>query len=75
MGPRWLRRLRLVIGYDSWLHVDRLAIAVIALVVCSLFGWDDGAPLAAAIFLVFALMNATLALIAWGARLSRLREP
>lgn len=70
MGPWWLRTVRLLIGYDSWLHVDRLGIAVISVIVCSLFGWDDGGPLAGAIFVAFAITNASLAFIAWGVRLS-----
>jgi uncharacterized membrane protein len=69
-GPWWLRTIRLLIGYDSWLHVERFAFVVIAVVVCTLFGWDDGGPFAAALFLASAGLNAALALVAVAARLT-----
>ncbi len=69
-GPWWLRTIRLLIGYDSWLHVERFAFVVIAVVVCTLFGWDDGGPFAAALFIASAGLNALLALVAVTARLT-----
>jgi len=73
LGPSWLRALRLLIGYDSWSRTERLGIVVISALVCTLFGWDDGGPFAAALFLAIASVNAALALVAWGARLSARR--
>jgi hypothetical protein len=69
-GPWWLRTTRLLIGYDSWSHTERLALALISTVVVLLFGWDDGGPFAAALFIAVAAVDAALALVAWGARLT-----
>jgi hypothetical protein len=41
---------------------------VISIVLCTLFGWDDGGPFAAALFGAVAIVNAALAVIAFGAR-------
>ncbi len=70
LGPWWLRISRLLIGYDSWSRTERLGIVVVSVIVCTLFGWDDGGPFAAALFLAIAAVNGTLALVAWAARLS-----
>jgi hypothetical protein len=70
LGPWWLRISRLLVGYDSWSRTERLGIVVISVIVCTLFGWDDGGPFAAALFLAIAAVNAGLAVVAWGARLS-----
>jgi hypothetical protein len=43
------------------------------LLVTTLFGWAKGGPFAAALFVAVALVNAVLALIALGARLSSAR--
>jgi len=69
-GPWWLRTTRLLIGYDSWSRTERFGLVAISTVVLLLFGWDDGGPFAAALFLAVAAVNATLALVAWGARLT-----
>jgi hypothetical protein len=71
LGPWWLRSARLVIGYDSWSRTERLGIVVISVIVCTLFGWDDGGPFAAALFLAVATVNLSLALIATIARATR----
>jgi hypothetical protein len=71
LGPWWLRSARLVIGYDSWSRTERLGIVVISVIVCTLFGWDDGGPFAAALFLAVATVNLSLALIASLARATR----
>jgi hypothetical protein len=68
MGPWWLRTARLLLGYDTWSRTERLGLVVISAVLCSLFGWDDGGPFAAALFGAVAIVNASLALIAFGAR-------
>ena len=67
-GPRWLRTARLLVGYDPWTRSHRLAILVICVVVCSLFGWDDGGPFAAAILIALAAVNAGFALVALSVR-------
>jgi len=68
LGPLWLRTTRLLIGYDSWSRTERLGLVSISTVVVLLFGWDDGGPFAAALFGAVAIVNAALALIAFGAR-------
>jgi len=70
-GPPWARAGRLLLGYDTWSRTERLGLFAISFVLCTLFGWDDGGPFAAALFLSVATVNACLALIAWGARLTR----
>ena len=67
-GPWWLRTARLLVGYDTWSRTERLGLVVISVVLCTLFGWDDGGPFAAALFGAVAIVNAALALIAFGAR-------
>jgi hypothetical protein len=69
-GPWWLRASRLVVGYDSWSRTERLAMVGISTVVVLLFGWDDGGPFAAALFIAVAAVNALLAVTAWAARLT-----
>ena len=65
----WRYRIpRLVLGYDSWSRTERLGFAAIAVIVCSLFGWANGGPFAAALFLAVAVVNAGLALVALAAR-------
>ena len=46
---------------------------VVSAIVCLLFGWDDGGPFAAALFVAVAAVNAGLALVALGARATRPR--
>jgi hypothetical protein len=70
LGPWWLQTARLLVGYDSWSRTQRLAIIVISVFVTSLFGWAKGGPFAAALFIVVALVNAVLALVAVAARIS-----
>lgn len=70
-GPPWLRAGRLLVGYDTWSRTERLGLFAISAVLCTLFGWDDGGPFAAAVFIAVATVDVCLALIAWGARLSR----
>jgi hypothetical protein len=67
--PLWLRTARLLLGYDTWSRTERFAVIVVSLVVCTLFGFDDGGPFAAALFLSIAGVDAALALVAVGARL------
>jgi len=67
-GPRWLRAVRLLGGYDPWTRSHRLAILVVCVVVCSLFGWDDGGPFAAAILIALAAVNAGFGLVALAVR-------
>jgi hypothetical protein len=69
-GPRWLRLARLLIGYDSWSRTERLGLVAISTIVVLLFGWDDGGPFAAALFIAVAAVDAALALTAWAARLT-----
>jgi hypothetical protein len=73
-GPWWLRTLRAVVGYDTWSRTERLGLFVISVVVCTLFGWDDGGPFAAALFGAVAIVNASLALIAFAARAGHSRR-
>jgi hypothetical protein len=73
-GPWWLQTARLLVGYDSWSRTERLGIVVVSLIVTTLFGWAKGGPFAAALFLAVAIVNAALALIALGARLSTNRS-
>ncbi|HEY8647584.1 MAG TPA: hypothetical protein VIL77_17070 [Gaiellaceae bacterium] len=73
LGPWWLQTARLLIGYDSWSRTERLGIIVVSVIVTTLFGWAKGGPFAAALFVAVALVNAVLALIALGARLSTSR--
>jgi hypothetical protein len=70
LGPWWLRTTRLLIGYDSWSRTERFGLVSISTIVILLFGWDDGGPFAAALFVAVAAVNAALALVAWGARLT-----
>ena len=74
-GPWWLRTARLLVGYDPWTRSQRTAILVVCVIVCSLFGWDDGGPFAAAILLSLAAVNACFALVALGARAAASRGP
>jgi hypothetical protein len=67
-GPRWLRTARLLVGYDPWTRSQRMAILVVCVVVCTLFGWDDGGPFAAAILIALAAVNACFGLVALGVR-------
>jgi hypothetical protein len=73
LGPWWLQTARLLVGYDSWSRTERLGIIVVSVIVTILFGWAKGGPFAAALFVSVALVNAGLALIALGARLSSAR--
>lgn len=68
-GPWWLQVTRLLVGYDTWSRTERFGLIVISLVVCLLFGFDDGGPFAAALFVAIGAVDALLALIALGARL------
>ena len=70
LGPWWLQTARLLVGYDSWSRTERLGIIVVSVVVTGLFGWGQGGPFAAALFIAVAIVNAALALIALGARLT-----
>jgi hypothetical protein len=67
-GPRWLRVARLLVGYDPWTRSQRLAILIVCVVVCALFGWDDGGPFAAAILVTLAAVNALFGFVAVGVR-------
>ncbi len=69
-GPPLLRILRLLVGYDNWSRTERFGLATIATIVVLLFGWDDGGPLAAALFLAVAAVNAVLVVVATAALLS-----
>lgn len=71
LGPPWARAARLLVGYDTWSRTERLGLFAISVVLCTLFGWDDGGPFAAALFIAVATVDASLALIAWIARLTR----
>ena len=70
LGPWWLQTARMLVGYDSWSRTERLGIIVVSVIVTALFGWAKGGPFAAGLFIAVAIVNATLALIALGARLS-----
>ena len=72
-GPRWVKTLRLLVGYDPWTRSQRLAILGVCVLVCALFGWDDGGPFAAAILIALAAVNAGFALVAIGVRASSRR--
>jgi hypothetical protein len=74
LGPWWLQTARLLVGYDSWSRTERLGIIVLSVIVTTLFGWEKGGPFAAAIFFAVAIVNAVLALIALGARLTGARS-
>jgi hypothetical protein len=63
-GPWWLRLTRLVIGYDTWSRTERFGLIAIAVLVCTLFGFDDGGPFAAALFCSVAAVDLVLALVA-----------
>jgi hypothetical protein len=67
-GPWWLRLSRLLVGYDSWSRTERIGMVAISAIVVLLFGWDDGGPFAAALFIAVAAVNAALALTAVAAR-------
>ena len=71
LSPGWLRVTRLLVGYDSWSRTERVGIAGISVIVCLLFGWARGGPFAASLFLAVATVDGALALVAWGARLTR----
>jgi hypothetical protein len=73
LGPVWLRAARLLVGYDSWSRTERVGIIGISALVCTVFGWDDGGPFAASLFVTVGTVNALLALTAWGARITRPR--
>jgi hypothetical protein len=75
VGPWWLRTARLLVGYDTWSRTERLGLVVISAVLCTLFGWDDGGPFAAALFGAVAIVNASLALIALAARATQRTRP
>jgi hypothetical protein len=68
-APLWLRLARLCLGYDTWSRTERFGVIVISVVVCTLFGFDDGGPFAAALFVAVAAVDGALALVALGARL------
>jgi peptidoglycan biosynthesis protein MviN/MurJ (putative lipid II flippase) len=68
LGPWWLRVTRLVVGYDTWSRTERLGIIVLSVLICVLFGWDNGGPFAAALFLAIGTVNGVLACIALVAR-------
>jgi hypothetical protein len=70
LGPWWLQTARLLVGYDSWSRTERLGIIAVSAIVTTLFGWARGGPFAAALFLAVAVVNAALALIALGTRLT-----
>jgi hypothetical protein len=70
LGSRWLRTARMLIGYDSWSRTERLGIVVISIIVTTLFGWANGGPFAAALFIAVGAVNGILALIALAARVS-----
>ena len=70
LGPWWLQTARLLVGYDSWSRTERLGIIVVSVIVTTLFGWARGGPFAAALFIAVCLVNAVLALIALGTRLT-----
>ena len=67
-GPRWLRVTRLLIGYDTWSRTERLGLFVLSGFLCLLFGWDNGGPFAAALFVAVGTVDAVLALVALVAR-------
>jgi len=67
-GPFWLRAVRLLFGYDTWSRTERLGIYILSAFLCVLFGWDDGGPFAAALFISIATVDGVLALIALAAR-------
>jgi hypothetical protein len=69
-GPWWLRTTRLLIGYDSWSRTERLGMFAISTIIVLLFGWDDGGPFVAALFVAVAAVDAALALVAFAARLT-----
>ena len=70
LGPWWLQAARLLVGYDSWSRTERLGVIVVSAIVTTLFGWAQGGPFAAALFTAVAIVNAALAVIALGARLT-----
>jgi hypothetical protein len=67
-GPWWLRVTRLVVGYDTWSRTERLGIIVLSVLLCVLFGWDNGGPFAAALFIAIGTVDGVLACIALVAR-------
>jgi hypothetical protein len=50
-----------------------MAILGVCVLVCVLFGWDDGGPFAAAILIALAAVNASFALVALGVRAANRR--
>jgi len=71
LAPGWLRLVRLLVGYDSWSRTERVGVIGIAVLVCAVFGWDDGGPFAAALFVAIGAVNGVLGLVALGARAIR----
>src|SRR5205807_2655430 len=67
-GPWWLRATRLLIGYDTWSRTELFGLYVLSAFLCVLFGWDNGGPFAAALFLGIGAVDVLLALIALVAR-------
>ena len=67
-GPWWLRATRLLIGYDTWSRTELFGLYILSAVLCVLFGWDNGGPFAAALFLAIGAVDVLLALIALVAR-------
>ena len=67
-GPWWLRAARLVLGYDTWSRTERLGLYVLSAFLCLTFGWDNGGPFAAAVFVSIATVDALLAVVALVAR-------
>jgi hypothetical protein len=66
-GPGWLRVMRLLVGYDTWSRTERFGLIAIAVFVCALFGWDDGGPFAAALFVSVGAVDLLLAATAFAA--------
>jgi len=67
-GPWWLRVTRLLVGYDTWSRTERLGLFVLSGFLCLLFGWDNGGPFAASLFVSVATVDALLAVVALLAR-------
>jgi hypothetical protein len=67
-GPWWLRAARLLVGYDTWSRTERLGLFVVSALLCLLFGWDNGGPFAASLFVSVATVDAMLAIVALLAR-------
>jgi len=66
----WPRRVgRMLLLYDSWPRIERVGLLLISILMCLTFGWDDGGPLAAGLFIAVAAVGAGLAAIATATRL------